>query len=242
MLRSESLPNGDQACPPIASPAPDIYALLSPEGDRRLLLRPEFKAMFLDDLLNGSRSSLRRRLPMSSCSPAIGAFDSMRSRCRCAGGMDRDHIIPFSHGRHVVDRLPDAEPHLPGESHLVGFRSGEDILRTLLAIWDRSRTEFSPPRRLLAFASAPPAVAQPIRWTRCRKALVAPMSHRPSFHDMRYFSPHNFVGSRIDGYDSPTCVPTSLPLRMRSAAHNRISPRSGYTLKAYGCYRPQRAV
>ena len=29
---------------------------------------------------------------------------------------------------------------------------------------------------------------------------------------------------------------------MRSAAHNRISPRSGYTLKVCDCYRPQRAV
>ena len=51
---------------------------------------------------------------------------------------DRDHIIPFSHGQHVVDRLPDAQLfHLPGESHLVGLGLGEDILQTIIEIWDR---------------------------------------------------------------------------------------------------------
>ena len=43
---------------PVASPALEVYARVSPEGDRRLLGRPEFKAMFLDDLLNGSRKQL----------------------------------------------------------------------------------------------------------------------------------------------------------------------------------------
>src|SRR6516165_1211541 len=38
---------------PVASPAADMYGLVSPPADRRLLARPEVKAMFLDDLLNG---------------------------------------------------------------------------------------------------------------------------------------------------------------------------------------------
>ena len=40
---------------PLAGPALDLYAAVQPEGDKALLARPEFKAMFLDDLLNGSR-------------------------------------------------------------------------------------------------------------------------------------------------------------------------------------------
>ena len=40
---------------PFAPPIIDLYGRLSPAGDRNLLARPEFKAMFLDDLLNGSR-------------------------------------------------------------------------------------------------------------------------------------------------------------------------------------------
>ncbi|MFN8089006.1 MAG: alpha/beta hydrolase [Mycobacterium sp.] len=125
---------------PIASPALDIYALLSPEGDRRLLLRPEFKAMFLDDLLNGSRKQLAAPFADVVVFARDWGFrlDQVKVPVRWWHG-DRDHIIPFSHGRHVVDRLPDAELyHLPGESHLVGLGLGEDILRTLLAIWDRS--------------------------------------------------------------------------------------------------------
>jgi len=125
---------------PIASPALDIYALLSPEGDRRLLLRPEFKAMFLDDLLNGSRKQLAAPFADVVVFARDWGFrlDEVKVPVRWWHG-DRDHIIPFSHGRHVVDRLPDAELyHLPGESHLVGLGLGEDILRTLLGIWDRA--------------------------------------------------------------------------------------------------------
>ena len=122
---------------PVASPALDIYALLSPEGDRRLLLRPEFKAMFLDDLLNGSRKQLAAPFADVVVFARDWGFrlDEVQVPVRWWHG-DRDHIIPFSHGQHVVDRLPEAELyHLPGESHLVGLGLGEDILHTMIEIW-----------------------------------------------------------------------------------------------------------
>ena len=51
---------------------------------------------------------------------------------------DKDHIVPFAHGAHAVARLPDAEMTvLPGESHLGGLGCTEEILRTMLDIWDR---------------------------------------------------------------------------------------------------------
>ena len=43
---------------PVAGPAADLYGLVSPPGDRALMARPEIKAMFLDDLLNGSRRQM----------------------------------------------------------------------------------------------------------------------------------------------------------------------------------------
>ena len=43
---------------PVAGPAADLYGLVSPPADRALLARPEIKAMFLDDLLNGSRRQM----------------------------------------------------------------------------------------------------------------------------------------------------------------------------------------
>lgn len=52
---------------------------------------------------------------------------------------DRDHIVPFAHGQHVVSKLPDAHLyHLPGESHLAGLGRAEDIMRTMLEIWERA--------------------------------------------------------------------------------------------------------
>src|SRR4029078_4884019 len=39
---------------PLAGPALDLYAAVQPPGDKNLLSRPEFKAMFLDDLVNGA--------------------------------------------------------------------------------------------------------------------------------------------------------------------------------------------
>jgi pimeloyl-ACP methyl ester carboxylesterase len=124
---------------PVASPALEIYARLSPEGDRRLLSRPEFKAMFLDDLLNGSRKQLAA--PFADVIVFVRDWgfrlDEVKVPVHWWHG-DKDHIVPFEHGRHAVSLLPDATMTvLPGESHLGGLGRAEEILRTMLEIWDR---------------------------------------------------------------------------------------------------------
>ncbi|GAB7142914.1 alpha/beta fold hydrolase [Mycobacterium riyadhense] len=127
-----------RAARPVASPALDVYALLSPQADRHLLTRPELKAMFLDDLLNGSRKQLAAPFADVIAFARDWGFrlDEVKVPVRWWHG-DHDHIIPFSHGEHVVSRLPDAELyHLPGESHLAGLGRGEEILATLMKIWD----------------------------------------------------------------------------------------------------------
>ncbi|MEE2032748.1 alpha/beta fold hydrolase [Rhodococcus chondri] len=123
---------------PFASPIIDLYGRLSPEADRRLLARPEFKAMFLDDLLNGSR----KQMAAPFADVVVFARDwgfrvpDVKVPVRWWHG-DTDHIIPFEHGLHMVDLLPDAEfHHLPGESHLGGLGASEEILTTLLGLWD----------------------------------------------------------------------------------------------------------
>lgn len=120
-------------------PALDLYGLLSPRADRHLLARPEFKAMFLDDLLNGSRKQLAAPFADVIAFARDWGFrlDEVKVPVRWWHG-DHDHIVPFSHGEHVVSRLPDAKLlHLPGESHLAGLGRGEEILSTLMQIWDR---------------------------------------------------------------------------------------------------------
>ncbi|WP_241845542.1 M15 family metallopeptidase [Streptomyces silvensis] len=59
--------------------------------------------------------------------------------------------------------------------------------------------------------------------------------------EMRYFTPHNFVGERIDGYRQPVCLLTRPAARALHAAQRKLL-RQGYSLKVYDCYRPQRAV
>jgi pimeloyl-ACP methyl ester carboxylesterase len=125
---------------PVAEPALYIYAGISPEGDRKMLVRPEFKAMFLDDLLNGSRKQMAAPFADVVVFARDWGFrlDEVKVPVRWWHG-DRDHIVPFAHGQHVVARLPDAELHeLPGESHLAGLGRAEDILSSMLELWDRA--------------------------------------------------------------------------------------------------------
>jgi pimeloyl-ACP methyl ester carboxylesterase len=123
---------------PIASPALDLFARASPEPDRRLLSRPEFKAMFLDDLLHGSRKQLAAPFADVVVFARDWGFrlDEVKVPVLWWHG-DQDHIIPFSHGQHVVSRLPDAELyHMPGESHLGGLGRAEEVMHAVSQAWD----------------------------------------------------------------------------------------------------------
>ncbi|MDG9720875.1 M15 family metallopeptidase [Streptomyces sp. DH24] len=64
---------------------------------------------------------------------------------------------------------------------------------------------------------------------------------RTIIEDMRYFTPHNFVGERIDGYRQPLCILTRPAAEALHKAQTKLL-RQGYSLKVYDCYRPQRAV
>jgi len=124
---------------PLASPAADLYGRVSPEADRRLLARPEIKAMFLDDLLNGSRKQMAAPFADVVVFARDWGFrlDEVKVPVRWWHG-DHDHIVPFEHGQHVVAKLPDVELyHLPGESHLAGLGRAEEILDTMIGVWDR---------------------------------------------------------------------------------------------------------
>ncbi|MFF5568954.1 M15 family metallopeptidase [Streptomyces sp. NPDC012623] len=59
--------------------------------------------------------------------------------------------------------------------------------------------------------------------------------------EMRYPTPHNFMGEPVDGYREPLCVVTRATAEALRRAQSRLL-RQGYSLKVYDCYRPQRAV
>ncbi len=124
---------------PVAGSFLDLYAAVQPPGDKTLLSRPEFRAMFVDDLLNGNR--FQSTAPISDlllfCREWGFAPADVRVPVRWWHG-DDDHIVPLRHGRHVVDRLPDAElTVIEGESHLGGLGAVEEVLGTLLDLGPR---------------------------------------------------------------------------------------------------------
>ncbi|MFE8970095.1 M15 family metallopeptidase [Streptomyces albogriseolus] len=93
---------------------------------------------------------------------------------------------------------------------------------------------------LTATAAAAPARATPE--PKAPRDFVALHSVDPTIlHDIRYVTPHNFVGERIDGYRQPLCILTRPAAEALRTAQRRLLPQ-GYSLKVYDCYRPQRAV
>ncbi len=59
--------------------------------------------------------------------------------------------------------------------------------------------------------------------------------------DIRYFTPHSFVGQRVDGYNAPKCLLTREAADALKKVQSDLKPFS-LSLKIYDCYRPQRAV
>jgi D-alanyl-D-alanine dipeptidase len=59
--------------------------------------------------------------------------------------------------------------------------------------------------------------------------------------DIRYFSDHNFLGERVDGYLAPKCYLTRQAAQALAGVQKKLSPFS-MSIKIYDCYRPQQAV
>jgi len=134
-----ALTQGIRLVRPLAGPALDLYAAVQPPGDKNLLSRPEFKAMFLDDLLNGSRFQTLAPINDLILFTRHWGFDlaDVRVPVRWWHGTD-DHIVPLRHGQQVVDRLPDATMSLiDGESHLGGLGIARDVIETLMDLGPR---------------------------------------------------------------------------------------------------------
>ncbi|HPL32500.1 MAG TPA: M15 family metallopeptidase [Smithellaceae bacterium] len=59
--------------------------------------------------------------------------------------------------------------------------------------------------------------------------------------DIRYFTEHNFLGVKVDGYLAPTCILTRPAAEALARVQKDLAP-FGMTIKIYDCYRPQKAV
>lgn len=119
---------------PFGGLALDAYAAVQPRGDRELLARPEFRAMFLDDLLNGARFQVGAPLADVILFTRHWGFEAADVKVPVHWWHgDEDHIIPHRHGLHMTARLPDATfSTIDGESHLGGMGVAKDVLGTLM--------------------------------------------------------------------------------------------------------------
>lgn len=98
---------------------------------------------------------------------------------------------------------------------------------------------------VVAAGLAVTATASPVRADSEPKAprgFVALRDVDPTIiEEIRYVTPHNFVGEPVDGYRAPMCIVTAPAAKALHKAQRKLL-RQGYSLKVYDCYRPQRAV
>lgn len=59
--------------------------------------------------------------------------------------------------------------------------------------------------------------------------------------EIRYYGDHNFLGTRVDGYQAPKCLITAPAAEALAKVQAELQEFS-LSLKIYDCYRPQRAV
>ncbi|MFJ8077645.1 M15 family metallopeptidase [Streptomyces sp. NPDC096176] len=94
---------------------------------------------------------------------------------------------------------------------------------------------------LLTVTTAAPA-ARAVPEPKAPREFVALRAVAPTIiQEMRYTTPHNFVGEPVDGYRQPVCIVTRPAAQALRRAQSALL-RQGYSLKVYDCYRPQRAV
>jgi pimeloyl-ACP methyl ester carboxylesterase len=125
---------------PFSNPALDAYSRLSPPGDQRVFSRPEMRAMFIDDLVGGSKrhfSAFVYDLVLFG-RPWGFAVRDIEVPVRFWHG-DADHIVPLAHGQHVASLVEGATLTVrPGESHLGNLDAAEEIMETVLGFWRRN--------------------------------------------------------------------------------------------------------
>ncbi|MEE4425021.1 M15 family metallopeptidase [Streptomyces bugieae] len=101
-------------------------------------------------------------------------------------------------------------------------------------------TALSPAAAAPAARPAPPST--PAHDPKAPEEFVALRDVDPTvLQEMRYITPHNFMGVPVTGYRAPICLLTRDAARALHRAQ-RSFLRRGYSLKVYDCYRPQRAV
>ena len=120
---------------PVADPVFNAYVALLGFADKPVLRDPQFKAMFLQDLL-GAHEIRSVAHDMALFSRHWGfALDEVQAPVIVWQGL-ADTIVPPSHGHHQAARLPRGELRVrPGEGHFAGFADVTTVLDRLRDVW-----------------------------------------------------------------------------------------------------------
>lgn len=123
------------ALAPVADPAFNAYVALLGFADKPVLRDPQFKAMFLQDLLDAHQlRSVAHDMALFARHWGF-ALDEVRPPVVVWQGLN-DTIVPPSHGHHQASRLPRGELHVrSGEGHFAGFADVTTVLDRLREVW-----------------------------------------------------------------------------------------------------------
>ena len=135
---------------PVADPVFNLYARLLGFADRDVLGHPQFKAMFLHDLITAENlRSAAHDLALFARHWGFG-LDEVTVPVVVWHGL-ADVIVPPSHGHHQAARLPRGELRVRrGEGHFAGFAEVVDVLDRVREVWGDQTDEplpVSPVRR-----------------------------------------------------------------------------------------------
>ena len=126
---------------PVADPVFNLYARVLGFADRPVLGHPQFKAMFLHDLITAD--DLRATAHDLALFARHWGFqlDEVTVPVVVWHGL-ADVIVPPSHGHHQAARLPRGELRVrPGEGHFAGFAEVADVLDRVREIWGDQTAE-----------------------------------------------------------------------------------------------------
>jgi len=126
-----------RALRPFTSQAFELYARVSPEGDRAVFASPDIKEMFTGDLNRAAKTGLS--------APAYDlvlfgrhwgfSLRDIRVPIRFWHG-DADNFVPLEHAEHQSALIPDSELRVrPGESHIGALAASDEILDVILDFW-----------------------------------------------------------------------------------------------------------
>lgn len=126
---------------PFADPVFELYARVLGFADTPVLRNPQFKAMFLHDLLTAQ--DLRAAAHDLALFARHWGFhlDEVTAPVIVWTGL-ADVIVPPSHGHHQAARLPRGELRVrPGEGHFAGFSAVADVLDRVREVWGDQTAE-----------------------------------------------------------------------------------------------------